>query len=203
MALLPSGSNHNPFLSDCPLCTMKSATSIILLLAVTCFSVFVAGCTSDKPAVTPSLPVTTVTTTAGAAVIPAATAGQIAPGCPDKLVWDGTWDSRELGYASNHDVREVSWNDAGPVPVSLTQECRDVTGIFKKGDCEGKLVGTMERSVLSGEWTSVCTDPKDNSAGTFSVIMAADNQSFLGSMYIKDGYGPEAGFPPSWWGKKQ
>jgi hypothetical protein len=123
--------------------------------------------------------------------------------CPDTLVWDGSWDSREVGYASNHDVREAGvWNDAGPVPVTLTQKCWDATGTFMVGDCPGTLTGKIEKNVFSGKYTLHCTNTVDSSSGTFSVTMASDNQSFMGSMYKSGGYGPENGFPPSWWGKK-
>jgi len=124
--------------------------------------------------------------------------------CPDTLVWDGSWDSRELGYASNHDVREAGvWQDASPVPVTLTQKCWDVTGTYTVGDCPGTLNGKIGKNVLSGKFNLHCSNTVDSSSGTFSVTMAADDQSFMGSMYKTGGYGPERGFAPSWWGKKQ
>lgn len=75
------------------------------------------------------------------------------------------------------------------------------------GDCEGTLKGKLEKDVLgvfvfSGTFTRECTTAVDSASGTFSVTMAADNQSFMGSMYKSGGYGPEASFPPSWWAKK-
>lgn len=140
---------------------------------------------------------------AASATTTAPVAAVTIPACPDKRVRDGTWDSRGPGYASNHDVREVDWNGDGPVPVSLTQKCWHVMGTFRNGDCPGTLTGKIEKTILSGTYTSDCTTATDSSAGTLPVTMAADNRSFMGSMISsKSSYGPEAGFPPCWWAKK-
>ena len=182
---------------------MDPKKCLVLLLALACIAMFAAGCTSSKPATTtPTAPsVTQAPAAAGTAVPPPSTT----PECPDKYekgVWNGNWDSREEGYASNHDVREVAWTDAAPVPVSSTQKCWDVTGTFHTGDCNGKFSGRIEKDMLSGSYTNVCTVGADSTTGTFAVTMASDNQSFMGSMYKSGGYGPENGFPPSWWAKK-
>lgn len=186
---------------------MDTTKYLVILLACACIAVFAAGCTSSKPATTtPAAPAATPAAQAPAAVAtaaPAAPAASTTPACPDKEVLTGSWDSREVGYASNHDVREAGvWNDAGPVPVTLTQKCWDATGTFMVGDCPGTLTGKIEKNVFSGKYTLHCTNTVDSSSGTFSVTMASDNQSFMGSMYKSGGYGPENGFPPSWWGKK-
>jgi hypothetical protein len=172
----------------------------ILVTALLLVAVLVAGCTSSKPAAT-----TTAAPAPAAAAAPAAApvAAATTPACPHKEVLTGSWDSREVGYASNHDVREAGvWTDAGPVPVTLTQKCWDVTGTYKDGDCDGTLTGKIEKNVFTGTWNTKCTNTADSSAGSFIVTMAADNQSFMGEMYNPAGYGPEAGFPPSWWAKK-
>jgi hypothetical protein len=183
----------------------------VLLLALACIAMFAAGCTSSKTTTTPATPATTpaapaATAAAAAPATPAAAAPvPTTTPCPDKEVLTGSWDSREVGYASNHDVRETGiWTDASPVPVTLTQKCWDATGTFKTGDCNGKLTGKIEKNVFSGTWTNECTTTVDNSKGTFAVTMAADNKSFMGSMYktCEGCYGPENGFPPSWWAKK-
>jgi hypothetical protein len=177
---------------------MKSAKFMVLLLAIACIAMFAAGCASSKPATT-----TAPAAAPAAAVTTVAPAAQTTPACPDKEVLTGSWDSREVGYASNHDVREAGvWDDASPVPVTLTQKCWDVIGTFKTGDCGGTLTGKLEKAVFSGQWTTKCTNTIDSSAGAFIVTMAADNQSFMGEMYNPKVYGPEAGFPPSWWAKK-
>jgi hypothetical protein len=181
---------------------LKSGT--LVLAGIIIVAILVAGCTSNK--VAPAAPA--ATQAAGAAKTAAPVAAATTPACPDKEVLTGSWDSREVGYASNHDVREPGvWQDAGPVPVSLTQTCWDATGIYRTGDCDGTLKGKLEKTVLgafvfSGTFNQGCANTADNAHGTFSVTMAADNQSFMGSMYKSGGYGPELGFPPSWWAKK-
>ena len=180
----------------------------VILLALACIAIFVAGCTTTTtignpaPAQTASAPAAQAPVAAGTAA-PAAV--QTTPSCPDKEVLTGNWDSREVGYASNHDVREGDvWTEAYPEPVTLSQKCWDATGTFHTGDCNGKLTGKIEKNVFSGTWTNECTTAVDNAKGTFSVTMAADNQSFMGSMYktCEGCYGPENNFPPSWWAKK-
>ena len=190
---------------------MESREYLLILLAIACIALFVAGCTTTTTIGNPP-PVQTAAPAPAAAAAPAA-AGTVAhaaapvapattPACPDKEVLTGSWDSREVGYASNHDVREPGvWTDAGPVPVTLTQKCRDATGTFRNGDCDGTLTGKIEKNVFTGTWKTKCTNTADSSAGVFTVTMAADNQSFMGEMYNPAGYGPEAGFPPSWWAK--
>jgi hypothetical protein len=188
---------------------MESREYFVLLLALACIALFVAGCTTTTTIGNPApaqaaSPASSSSSSAAAA--PAAPGAPVAaattPSCPDKLVWDGAWDTREVGYASNHDVREAGvWTDASPVPVTFTQKCWDVTGTFKVGDCEeGKLTGKIEKNTLSGTYTEQCHAGQNNDKGTFSLTMAADNQSFMGSKYGY--YGPEANFPPSWLGKK-
>jgi hypothetical protein len=188
---------------------MKPAKFMVLLLALACTALLIAGCTTTTtignpaPAQTvppaPAAPAAAGTVAQAAAPVAAATT----PACPDKEVLTGSWDSREVGYASNHDVREAGvWADAGPVPVTLTQKCWDVTGTYKDGDCDGKLTGKLDKAIFSGQWSIKCTNTQDSSSGAFIVTMAADNQSFMGEMYDPNGYGPDAGFPPSWWAKK-
>ncbi len=161
-----------------------------------------AQTTTPAPAAVATNTASAPQATAVKTVVPAVSA---TPECPDKYekgIWNGNWDSREEGYASNHDVREVVWSDAAPVPVGLTQKCWDVTGTFHTGACNGKLTGRIEKNSLSGAYTNVCTGGADSSTGTFSVTMTSDNQSFMESLYKSGGYGPENGFPPSWWAKK-
>jgi uncharacterized protein YceK len=190
---------------------MNSGKFSIILLALACTVILIAGCTTTttttignptavQTAASATAPVAAGTAAQGAAPAAAATT----PACPDKEVLTGSWDSREVGYASNHDVREAGvWADAGPVPVTLTQKCWDATGTFKNGDCDGTLTGKLDKNVFTGTWNTKCTNTADSSAGAFVVTMAADNQSFMGEMYNPAVYGPEAGFPPSWWAKKQ
>lgn len=182
---------------------MDSRKYLLILLALACIAMFGAGCTTTTtmgnpataPAAQPAAPATAPATAPVAAVT--------TPSCPDKEVLTGSWDSREVGYASNHDVREAgTWEDAGPVPVTLTQKCWDVTGTFSIGDCPGTLTGKIGKNVFSGKFNLQCSNTADSKSGLFLVTMAADNQSFMGEMYNPGNYGPEAGFPPSWWAKK-
>lgn len=198
---------------------MNFSKGIVVLLALACIALFAAGCTTTTtignpaPAQTaaPSAPAAPAQAPAAAATTAAAAPVPTTTPCPDKEVLTGSWDSREVGYASNHDVRDEGvWADAGPVPVTLAQKCWDASGTFKTGDCDGTLAGKLEKTVLgafvySGTYSTKCTNTVDSATGTFAVTMAPDNQSFMGSMYKKcEGcYGPENGFPPSWWAKKQ
>ena len=189
---------------------MNSRKFSIILLAFACIAILVAGCTTTTTIGNPAPAQTAVPAAPAATPVaqaPAATAAPVAvattPACPDKEVLTGSWDSREVGYSSNHDVREAGvWTDAGPVPVTLSQKCWDVTGTFSIGDCPGTLTGKIEKNVFSGKFDLRCTNPSDSKSGLFLATMAADNQSFMGEMYDPSIYGPEAGFPPSWWAKK-
>ena len=180
---------------------MDSRKHLVLLLALACIALFVAGCTTTTTVGTPT-PAAVATNAGTAAPVAAASPVPTTTPCPDKLVWNGNWDTREVGYASNHDVRDEGvWSEAGPVPVSLTQKCWDVTGTYKVGDCEdGKLTGRIEKNTFSGTYTENCAAAAGLTTNTFSLTMAADNQSFMGSKY--NYYGPDANFPPNWWGKK-
>jgi len=183
---------------------MHSNKFSVILLALACIAIFVAGCTTTttigNPAPVQTSPPAAVPAAAGTA---SPAAGHTPPACPDKEVLTGSWDSREVGYASNHDVRDAGvWTDAGPVPVILTQKCWDVTGTYSVGDCPGILTGKIEKNVFSGKFDLQCTNQADSKSGLFTATMAADNQSFMGLMYDPTGYGPDAGFPPSWWAKK-
>ena len=188
---------------------MESREYFVLLLGLACIALFVAGCTTTttigNPAPGQAAPAAAAVPAAAATVAPAAAqvAAATTPSCPDKEVLTGSWDSREVGYASNHDVREADvWTGADPVPVTLTQKCWDATGTFSIGDCPGTLTGKIEKNVFSGKFDLKCTNTADSKSGLFTVAMAADNQSFMGEMYSPTSYGPEAGFPPSWWAKK-
>jgi hypothetical protein len=190
---------------------MESREYLLILLALACIVLFVAGCTTTTtignpapaPAAQPAPAAAAAPAGAGTVSHAAPVAAATTPSCPDKEVLTGSWDSREVGYASNHDVRETGvWTDASPVPVTLAQTCWDVTGTYMVGDCPGTLTGKIGKNVFSGKFDLKCTNTADSKSGAFTVAMAADNQSFMGMMYDPTGYGPDAGFPPSWWAKK-
>lgn len=178
---------------------MDSRKYFLILLALACIALFIAGCTTTTTIGNPAPAQTAVPAPAAAAAPTVSTTLS----CPDKEVLTGSWDSREVGYASNHDVREEGvWADTGPVPVTLTQKCWDATGTYMVGECPGMLTGKIEKNVFSGKFNLKCTNTADSRSGLFLVTMAADNQSFMGEMWNPESYGPEAGFPPSWWAKK-
>jgi hypothetical protein len=192
---------------------MEPREYFLILLAFACMAIFIAGCTTTTtttfgnptPAqsAAPAAPAAAGTAAhAGAATTPAAAAAS--NDCPDKEVLTGSWDTREVGYAANHDASDPNvWTDYSPQPMTLTQKCRDVTGTYTVGSCPGTITGKIEKNVFTGRFAHRCTTDADSFDGTFSATMAADNQSFIGSWYRTGVYGPEYNFPPSWIGRKQ
>jgi|GEM_PF-5659325 len=186
---------------------MNHKRTIIFLLAITFAVIFIAGCTTQQSQPATATP-TAITNAPVAQVATSAPTAQPTPECPDahaKGVWDGAWDTREVGYASNHDIRDVikDWNginSPGPMPVTMSQKCWNVTGTF--GPCVGALTGTIEGNQLKGSWNTVCPTPADNDHGTFIITMAADNQSWIGYMYSYGGYDASYNFAPNWAGKR-
>jgi hypothetical protein len=168
-----------------------------ILAAFLCIFLALAGCTSpNAPAATQS---------SGSASAAAITT---TPACPDKLVWDGDWDSRYLGMAGNHDL-STAWTKykdrayGDEASVKMTQTCWDVTGTFTdKGiKCEAAFEGTIAGDTLSGTWSSATMcGTKSEDGRKFSLTMAADNKSWLGDFYSA-GQDP-AVFPPNWAGRR-
>jgi hypothetical protein len=191
---------------------MNSRMFSVILLALACIAILVAGCTTTTtignpaPAQTaaPAAPAATQAAQAPAAAATAApAAAATTKDCPDKEVLTGTWDTREVGYASNHDASDPNvWTDYSPMPVTLTQKCRDVTGTYSVGSCPGTLTGKLNKNLFTGKFTHKCPDQADSYDGTFSATLSADNQSFIGAWYFTGVYGPEYNFPPSWIGRK-
>lgn len=198
---------------------MKSASPAILLFALVCIALLVAGCSTtttttfgNPTATQAATPASAPAVQAPAAAAPAAAAGTTAhaavpaattTSCPDKEVLTGSWDTREVGYAANHDASDPNvWTDYSPQPMTLTQKCWDVTGTYTVGSCPGTITGKIEKNVFTGRFAHKCTTDVDSDDGTFSATMAADNQSFIGAWYRTGVYGPEYNFPPSWIGRK-
>jgi hypothetical protein len=180
---------------------MKHSSIICVLLVVLCIALLTAGCTSS-PA-TPSASVTTSSTPATSAPVAATTT----PACPDKLVWDGAWDSAELGMAGNHDL-STAWTKytdrvyGDPAPVTMKQTCRDVTGstTIKGVNCSFTFSGSVTNNTLSGTWIGSKTCSKVEDGRKFSLTMAADNKSWLGDLY--DSSQDPSKFPPNWAGRR-
>jgi len=207
---------------------MNSAKSIALLCALACVALLFAGCTTTTTT-TIGNP-TTAQTAAPAAAAAAGTAAQPAapaaatpapsttPECPDKLVWDNSWDTRWMSYAGNHDIRAIaegaegeidSWNGINapdPTDVKLTQKCRDVTGTVAFGTdpvCMGTVTGKVDKNQLTGTWKTAGCEPEEGSTdGKFSLTMAADNQSWTGKIIGTKWLDWCSDCPPNWAGRK-
>jgi hypothetical protein len=186
---------------------MNYARSVVILFVLTVCSILVAGCTSSQPATT-STPVPTAVTTSPASSLQTPGA-QPAMECPDKYqkgVWDSAWDTRWV--VESHDVRDDAkvWIETGkddptgpgPYPVQMTQNCWNVSGTYSPGT--GTFSGTIDKNQLKGTYTWVGTSPSDTDYGTFTLTMAADNQSFIG--YGKSHTRGEYNDPPNWYGKR-
>jgi hypothetical protein len=179
---------------------MKGSGILWVVLACLCIAVCVTGCTSTK-ASTPGA-ATAAPTAQGAAIVPPTT-----PACPDKLVWDGSWDSRYLGMAGNHDL-STAWTKytdrayGDEASVKMTQTCWDVTGTFiDKGiKCEATFKGTVVKNTLSGTWSASTMCGTKAQDGKFSLTMVADNKSWLGDFYSA-GQDPSL-YPPNWAGRR-
>jgi hypothetical protein len=177
---------------------MKRSGVICLFMVILCMAMAFSGCTSSTKAGTASAP-------ASSGSIPLV---QTTPACPDKLVWDGEWQSSMLGMAGNHDL-STAWTKYTDRPygdvamMTMKQTCWDVeanlvmTGI----KCDATFKGTVDKNVLSGTWSApTMCNTKSETGRKFSLTMAADNKSWVGDMY-SDGQDPSK-FPPNWAGRR-
>lgn len=172
---------------------MKISGVCCFLLVSLCIAVMTAGCTSSK---------------GPAAAIPSESpAAQVAPPCPDKLVWDGEWQISWLGMAGNHDL-STAWTKYKDRPygdvsvITMKQTCWDVeTSMSYPGiKCNATFRGKIEKNVLSGTWSGSPSCSKGMEDRRFSLTMAADNKSFLGDMY--DSSQDPSTLPPNWAGRR-
>lgn len=184
---------------------MKHSAIVCVFLIFLCIAMVAAGCASTKTTTAPGT--TDAPVSQGTASAPVAVATTPAA-CPDKLVWDGAWDSRYLGMAGNHDLgtawtkyKDRAYGDEAV--VKITQTCWDVEGTFAdKGiNCAATFKGTIVKNTLSGTWSSssMC-GTKSEDGRKFSLTMAADNQTWLGDFYSA-GQDPSL-YPPNWAGRK-
>jgi len=182
--------------------SMKSPGVWCVLPMCLCIALVVAGCTSSKGPAAVTTP-----QSSGSAPVTSAPAAQTTPTCPDKLVWDGAWDSRYLGMAGNHDL-STAWTKykdrayGDEASAKMTQTCWDVEGTFiDKGiKCEATFKGAIVKNTLSGTWSASTMCGTKAQDGKFSLTMAADNQSWLGDFYSA-GQDPSL-YPPNWAGRK-
>jgi len=199
---------------------MNLKRGTLILAGIIILAVVVAGCTSGNPATTTPAPA--ATQAAGGVVTTAAPAVQTTPECPDKYekgVWDYSWDTRWMGYAGNHDIRDIangkagepdSWNGINApagTDVKMTQKCRDVTGtiVFSKDPvCIGTITATIDKNQLNGAWKTTGCQPEDaGTDGIFSLTMADDNKTWTGKLIgTNDPYKNHDEFPPNWAGRR-
>jgi len=195
---------------------MKFSKCTILLLALACIALLAAGCTSSQPETLTAAP--TATAAPQAAVTTAVPAPSTTPECPDKLVWDATWDTRWMGYAGNHDIRVIadgqegepdSWNGINAPPATdlkLSQTCWDVTGTVAFATdpvCTGTVTGKVEKNQLIGTWKTGGCEPEDQcSDGRFVLTMAADNRTWTGKLIGTKWLDYCSDCPPNWAGRK-
>jgi hypothetical protein len=195
----------------------------VFLVAILVIAVLFAGCTTTttttvgSPTGAPSAaqtgtaaaaPVTTTAAIAGVSTA-APVAAATTPACPDKLVWNGKWDTRWV--VEGHDVMDQakSWIEGkddglgpGPTPFTLSQNCWDVTGTYKDGgsDTLGTITAKGDGNQLKGTYHWKAPTPDGDVYGTFTVTMAADNKSFVG--YIRSHDRGDYGDPNNWYAKK-
>jgi hypothetical protein len=194
---------------------MKLSRCVVLLLALACIAMLAAGCTSSKSATITTAPTATPAAAAAATnAAPAASAAPVVsttPQCPDKLVWDGKWDTRWV--SESHDIAPdpnypgYPWSgqdSPGATPVQLTQKCWDITGTYVPGGAEkgsGTITAKIEKNQLKGTYKTVWTSGSQNDEyGTFTLTMAAGNQSWVG--YAKSHDRGDYNDPNNWAGRK-
>ena len=199
---------------------MKFEPYSLLLVAIFLVAILGAGCTTTT---TIGAPAPAQTATAAAQVSAAAVAATTAPAasaapvvsttqaCPDKNVWDGKWDTRWV--SESHDIAPdpnypgYPWSgqdSPGATPVVLTQNCWDITGTYIPGGAtmgSGTITAKIEGNQLKGNYKTVWTSGSSNDEyGTFTLTMAADNQSWVG--YAKSHDRGDYQDPNNWVGRK-
>ena len=199
---------------------MKFEPYSLLLVAIFLVAILGAGCTTTT---TIGAPAPAQTATAAAQVSAAAVAATTAPAasaapvvsttqaCPDKNVWDGKWDTRWV--SEGHDIAPdpnypgYPWSgqdSPGATPVVLTQNCWDITGTYIPGGAtmgSGTITAKIEGNQLKGNYKTVWTSGSSNDEyGTFTLTMAADNQSWVG--YAKSHDRGDYQDPNNWVGRK-
>jgi hypothetical protein len=197
---------------------MKFEPYSLLLVAIFLVAILGAGCTTTTTMGAPA-PVQTATVAAqvSAAVATATPAASAAPvvsttqACPDKNVWDGKWDTRWV--SESHDIAPdpnypgYPWSgqdSPGATPVVLTQNCWDITGTYIPGGAtmgSGTITAKIEGNQLKGNYKTVWTSGSSNDEyGTFTLTMAADNQSWVG--YAKSHDRGDYQDPNNWVGRR-
>ena len=196
-----------------------------LLIVILFVAIVVAGCSTTTTTTigTPSAAPTATHAAAAAATndqsaSPASTAPPVAvattPACPDaneKGVWNGNWDTRWV--SESHDIAPDAnypgypWSgqdSPGATPVVMTQTCWDVTGTYVPGGADmgkGTITAKIEGNQLKGDYKTIWSSGSQNDEyGTFTLTMAADNQSWVG--YAKSHDRGDYNDPNNWVGRR-
>jgi hypothetical protein len=201
---------------------MISKRSSLILFAILLTTILAVGCTSTTTTTIGSPASGAATTTVPAAAVSSApvttamTVPQATPGvsavsqCPDRNVWAGPWDTRwksegkDISPDPNYPGYPWSGVDSpGATPVVLTQDCRDVTGTYvQAGNAggSGTITAKIEAAQLKGTYKTVWQGSSDTEYGTFTLTMAADNQSWVG--YAKGHDRGDYQDPNNWIGRR-
>jgi predicted small secreted protein len=193
---------------------MKFKRYIPLFIAMLLVAILAAGCTTTT---TIGNPASAPAATPVASAVPAAPAASVvttalaAPQCPDKNVWDGKWDTRWV--SESHDIAPdpnypgYPWSgqdSPGATPVQLAQKCWDITGTYIPGGAtmgSGTITAKIEGNQLKGSYKTVWSSGSQNDEyGTFTLTMAADNQSWVG--YAKSHDRGDYNDPNNWVGRR-
>ena len=137
--------------------------------------------------------------------------------CPANI-WGGSWDTRWNSYSNENDIVDMvsgtdDWNSYPASPVTLTQNCWDVTGTihFREGsspECMGTFTTTIEKNnpdQLKGEWkTTGCeAEGGEGYTGEFSWTMANDDKSWIGKMIsVNNDYKDDTQWQDNWAGRR-
>jgi uncharacterized protein YceK len=193
----------------------------IILVVIFLVAILTAGCTTTTTVGNPSSGQATPAPAATAAVTPAAVASaapaatavpvvSTTPQCPDNSIWGGKWDTRWV--SESHDIAPdpnypgYPWSgqdSPGATPVQITQNKCDVTGSYvPAGNAMGKgtITAKIDGNQLKGSYETTWPSSSDREWGTFTLTMAADNQSWVG--YAKSHDRGVYNDPNNWVGRR-
>jgi hypothetical protein len=189
---------------------------VLLIIALGC-----AGCTTQPAAAQTGnagqgTPVPSAPQSAAASAAATATVAPATTTCPEINglgILQGSWDTRAVGISNGIDesVNDHGWDGVLWAPkLVLTQKCWDITGTYQDVDGTGPVSAVMKkdpvtgRFVATGTWANHAdaTNPS-SSSGRFTIIMAANNQSFEGYLLTIPPDSPDYGsYPENWEGKR-
>lgn len=199
---------------------MNPERPTLFLIIFLAFAILLAGCTTTTtignptPAQTPAAAAAAATAAPAAIATPAGASGAVAvsttPACPDKAVWNGKWDTRwvsegrDIAPTTDAGWEGYPWTGTQAVsatPLQMTQTCWAVTGTYVpgSGDGSGTLTANIKGNQLTGSYNTGKSSSTDAETGTFTLTMAADNQSWIGYAKTPERTNQD---PNNWAGKK-